>query len=316
MKKLCFIGIDTSNYTTSLSVCDRNSKILLNYKKILDVSEGERGLRQSDAVFSHVRNLPDALSEMGKILKDYEPLAVGVSDRPRDAEGSYMPCFLSGVAVASAVSESFGVPLYRFSHQCGHIMAALASSGMPEEKLGEPFAAFHVSGGTTELVYVKPCEDGFSVELIGATEDLNAGQAIDRAGVEMGIKFPCGREMDMLASACHEKIFGISVSVKDCNCNLSGLENKAQKLYLETGDKARVSKYVFEFVAKTLLKMTENLYLRYPDITVLYAGGVMSNSLIKDRLSKRFSNVYFAEPQFSSDNAAGIALLTKKTYFK
>ena len=203
MIKDCFIGIDTSNYTTSLAICDIDGNILLNYKKILDVDAGERGLRQSDAVFAHVKNLPEALSEMGELLKDYTPLAIGVSSKPRDIEDSYMPCFLSGVAAATAISNARNIPLYRFSHQSGQIMAALASSGACDKYLQSPFCAFHVSGGTTEVLYVESTDSGFAVTLLGGTADLNAGQAIDRAGVAMGLKFPCGAELDKLASGCN-----------------------------------------------------------------------------------------------------------------
>ena len=126
----CFLGIDTSNYTTSTALCDDAGNILLNCKVPLPVAEGQRGLRQSDAVFHHVRNLPTAAAEYAAALRKTAGTlaAVGCSYAPRDVEGSYMPCFLAGVASAEYVSATAGIPLYRVSHQAGHIMAALHSA--------------------------------------------------------------------------------------------------------------------------------------------------------------------------------------------
>lgn len=224
-----------------------------------------------------------------------------------------MPCFLAGRAAAESFSAAQDLPLYAFSHQNGHIMAALYSSGAKDVLLNNPFAAFHVSGGTTEVLYATPQREGFSVELIGETADLNAGQAIDRVGVMMGLGFPCGKEMEMLASTNTQKVPRPRISVKNGCCNLSGLQNLAEKLWRETGDKALVSAYVFSFVAKTLEAMTAAIDERYPNLPIVYAGGVMSNQAIQGALSIR-PNTYFAQPQFSADNAAGTALLCRQKY--
>ena len=313
MKPFCFVGIDTSNYTTSVAVASVDGEIIANLKQPLPVKEGERGLRQSDALFAHTKNLPVLMEQLREILKDYTPIAVGCSDKPRDAEGSYMPCFLAGVAAATSLSAPLELPIYRFSHQDGHIKAAYYSSGAEIE--GD-FAAFHVSGGTTELLYVKRKEDGFSVELIGETNDLNAGQCIDRAGVMMGLKFPCGAEMDKLALEFEGKLPPVKISVNDMSCNLSGVENLTQKLYREMEDKMLVSAFAFEYIAKSIYKMTDALRAKYSDIPVIYAGGVMSSAYIGARLRHKRDGVYFAKPAFSADNAAGIALLCREKYLK
>lgn len=312
----CFLGIDTSNYTTSVALCSREGEVLANLKRLLPVKEGECGLRQSDAVFAHVKNLPELMQELRPHLVGRKILAVGYSARPRQAEGSYMPCFLAGRAAAESFAAAEGLPLYSFSHQDGHVMAALYSAGQSELLLRKtPFAAFHVSGGTTEVLLVTPAEDGFSVELVGETADLNAGQAIDRVGVMMGLSFPCGREMEALAATATQKPPTPRISVKDGNCNLSGLQNLAEKLWRESGDRALVSAFVFSFLGKTLQSMTASLDERYPAIPVIYAGGVMSNRYLQTLLGKR-ADTYFAEPAFSADNAAGIALLCREACLK
>ena len=316
-----YVGFDTSNYTTSMAACDESGKIIANVKMPLPVKEGQRGLRQSDAVFLHTKNLPEIFAPFEELTREYDSvLAVGASSKPRDAEDSYMPCFLVGKAQAMGYASAAKAPVYFFSHQSGHIMAALYSASTEggadmETLLSQPFAAFHVSGGTTEILYVDPRGDEFDVKLIGETTDLNAGQAIDRAGVMMGIKFPCGPEMERLALNNTEKISKPRISVKGLTCCLSGLENLSADVYKKTGSAEATSAYVFEYVAATLDKMTENLRAEYPDIPIIYAGGVMSNSIIKQRLSHR-EGVYFASPAFSADNAAGVALLCRRRHLK
>ena len=311
--KKIYLGIDTSNYTTSVAACDDSGKVIANIKKMLDVKEGEKGLRQSDAVFSHIKNFPDISNQVRAEIGDFEIAAVGVSTVPRDTEGSYMPCFLSGKAVAEMLAATHNVPISYFSHQAGHIMAALYSSGATDELIASPFVAFHVSGGTTEALYVVPNAHSFDVEIIADTADISAGQAIDRAGVMMGLKFPCGKELEVLANEYNGKLPKAKICVKDGKCNLSGLENISQKLYKETNDKAYVSAYVLNFVSETLVALTKQIREKYPEIPIVYAGGVMSNKFLKSKLSA-FDNTYFAEPQFSADNAAGIAILTQRKY--
>ena len=324
MERDCFVGFDTSNYTTSAAVCDADGKIIANLKTPLLVANGEKGLRQSDAVFSHIKNLPELCGRLREALEGYKVCAVGVSARPRSVEGSYMPCFLSGVAAANAFAAAADVPLYEFSHQDGHVMAALYSAANPEDDrtpmdleniMSEPFAAFHVSGGTTELLYVDPRGDDFKIEKLGGTEDLNAGQAIDRIGVKMGLKFPCGIEMERLANKSTDKLPPRKLSVKGFSCCLSGLENLAENIYVKTQNKELTSAFVLEYVADAIGKLTDNLREKYPDIPVVYAGGVMSNKIIQKRLSAR-DNVYFADPQFSADNAAGVALLCRRRHLQ
>jgi len=311
----CFVGIDTSNYTTSAALCTLDGEVIANVKAPLPVKEGECGLRQSDAVFAHVKNLPDVMTRLREDIAGKRVLAVGCSARPRDAADSYMPCFLAGKAAAEALAAPICVPVFAFSHQNGHIMAAAYSSGAMERLLKDPFAAFHVSGGTTEVLYVKPQPLGFDVQLVGETEDLNAGQAIDRIGVAMGLQFPCGKAIETLAEQNEKKVPKPRICVRDGCCNLSGLQNLAEKLLRETNDRALVAAFVLRFLGETLKEMTVQLDAKHPALPIVYAGGVMSNRYLQSILSKR-EDTYFAEPMFSADNAAGIALLCRQRYLK
>ena len=333
----CFVGIDTSNYTTSAAVAtvdhDGNYVVVANLKYPLPVKEGERGLRQSDAVFAHVKNLPHAMEDLQKILAEggYSVSAVGYSAAPTNREGSYMPCFLAGKVAATALVAGLSqggreVKLCPFSHQSGHIIAAMYSAGVLQKKdfLVSESLAFHVSGGTTDVLRISPLSHGgdLSIQTLGESADLHAGQVIDRVGVMMGLDFPCGREMERLAReylATHAPIKGLKVSVKDGICHLSGLENMAADLWKKTGNKGHVSAFVLSFIGKTLRRMTEQIQAKYFDkggFPVVYAGGVMSNKLIRPMLTERVLwQTYFAEPAFSADNAAGVALMCAMRYY-
>lgn len=307
----CYVGIDTSNYTTSVALADEGGKIVANLKLPLPVKEGGRGLRQSDAVFAHVKNLPVLMRELGALLKGVEVRGIGVSARPRDAEGSYMPCFLTGEVAAESLAAGLGVPVCWFSHQSGHLMAALYSSGASKTLLCGSFGAFHVSGGTTEMLLVKPESAGFSVELLGGSADLHAGQAVDRIGVALGLSFPCGPALEKLAMTNTKKIPKPRISVREGSCNLSGLENLALDLYRKTDDKALTAAFVLRFLTQTLAEMSQWLRETYGELPILFSGGVMSNRIIAGELQAKLGNVYFAEPAFSADNAAGVALLCR-----
>ena len=312
MRAEYYLGIDTSNYTTSAAIVDGDGRVIANCKCPLPVAEGACGLRQSDAVFSHIKNLPVLMQTVRPYLQGGDLVAIGVSEAPRRAEGSYMPCFLSGVAAAEAASAATGVPLYRFSHQCGHLAAALLSSER-EDLFATPFAAFHVSGGTTELVHVKGfSNDGFSVELLGGTADLNAGQVIDRVGVMLGLRFPCGPALETLAEDA-VRVPRPRISVKGYRANLSGVENQAQKMLRDGVEPSVIAAYVLDFVAETLAALSSELRNSCGELPIVYAGGVMCNKRIRARLSA-FGDTAFAEPSFSADNAAGIALLCKKRH--
>jgi N6-L-threonylcarbamoyladenine synthase len=311
----CYLGIDTSNYTTSAALVSADGTVLKNVKAPLEVKDGERGLRQSDAVFAHIKNLPLVMEELGNTV-EADIAGIGYSAYPRDASGSYMPCFLAGEAVAKSVAAICGVPCRGFSHQAGHIAAAYYTCGMAVEPFpAEGFLAFHISGGTTELLNVTR---GFQISKIGGTTDLNAGQVIDRVGVKLGLKFPCGAELQKLALSYDEKISGIKPAVRGTDCNLSGLENAAYKIIdcSENGGNAgHAARYVVEYIKLTLEEMLLNA-MDSGKTTVLFVGGVMSNTIIKKYFTEKYNTsgtakIYFTSPEYSSDNAVGAAFLAR-----
>lgn len=312
--KDCFIGIDTSNYTTSAAIVSTEGDILLNFKAPLPVKEGERGLRQSDAVYAHVKNQPSAMAALSRVIKEYSlrPAAVGFSASPTNSADSFMPCFMCGRAFADTFAAGTGIPVYTYSHQEGHIAAAAYSATGSLELLKKESIAFHVSGGTTDIVICTPDRFRFNTKRIGGSNDLHAGQLIDRIAVMMGLPFPGGPMLERLALQANDTTERIGISVNGLDCNLSGGENTAKRIYSERGAEATAF-YVLAFIASSLDKLSANLRTQYPELPVIYSGGVMSNGYIKRILNKR-ENTYFAEPRLSADNGVGIALLTRERF--
>ncbi len=302
-----YLGIDTSNYTTSAAVYISEENRIIQRKKLLPVKSGALGLRQSDAVFHHTKQLPDMIeglfseNEIGRIT------AAAASARPRNIEGSYMPCFLCGEGFVRAYGAIEKIPVYTTSHQVGHILAALYSADRLE-LINEPFIAFHVSGGTTDCLLCQPDSDlVLKIDTIATSLDLNGGQAVDRVGLMLGLDFPCGIELEKLAvkSDRHQKVKAV---LKDGNCCLSGVENKC-KAMLEKGEKPEnIAAYCLDFIGETIISMTEYAIERHGRLPLVYAGGVMSDMLIRQQIISRFEGASFAQPQFSCDNAAGTAI--------
>lgn len=295
------LGIDTSNYTTSAAVFNGAEYIMK--RKILDVKQGSRGIRQSEGVFIHNRELPDMIAD---VINGAVPQCVGASTRPRSVEGSYMPVFTVGSGYARAVAAALGAPLHCFSHQDGHIMAAVYSCGCGAI-LDKPFISVHISGGTTEILKSEYDGYNFRNEIIGGTLDISVGQLIDRAGVAMGLKFPCGPELERLAFQA-EKSEKLPVSTKGSYMNLSGAETKLLRSI--TGADAAKALSVLEYVRDVLIKTINSAVSEEKLDRVLIAGGVASNSIIRKGLSEKIdAEVFFASRELSGDNAVGIAVL-------
>ena len=296
------IGIDTSNYTTSVAFFDGTGGE--NCSKLLPVKPGELGLRQSDAVFAHIKSLPELSGRLFSHVRE-EIRAVGVSTRPRAVEGSYMPCFLVGLSHATLLSDALHVPLVEVSHQQGHVAASLWSAGHLE-LMDEPHLAWHLSGGTTELLLVEPEGKLVNCTKIGGTTDISAGQLIDRTGQLLGLPFPSGKHLDALSREAAGKDF-FRVKCTDMTFSFSGMQNKVQQYYEANGDPAETAAYALRCVAYGVFHATEQARKAYPGLPVVFSGGVASNTLLRQVLEPL--NPIFAQPQYSTDNAMGVAVL-------
>ena len=300
------IGFDTSNYTTSIAFFEGADGV--NCSQLLPVKAGELGLRQSDAVFHHTKSLPALSGRLFSHVDTKQIRAVGVSTRPRAVEGSHMPCFMVGYSHAKLLSDMLQVPLFEVSHQQGHVAASLWSAGRLD-LMDVPHLAWHLSGGTTELLYVEP--DGHNVKCtrIGGTTDISAGQLIDRTGVMLSLPFPAGKHLDALSrEADSHDLF--RVKCPGLEFSLSGLQNKVQQYHAAHEDPACTAAYALRSVCFAVHKATENALKQYPGLEVVFSGGVASNAMLR-QLTADLDPIFCA-PAYSTDNAMGVAVLAHR----
>ena len=312
MKNNIFMGIDTSNYTTSVAFVDRDGNVLSEKRKLLTVKHGERGLRQSDAFYQHCFNLPDILKEAGQAI-DFDCVkAIGVSTRPRNVEGSYMPVFKCGENFAEFTGTVLNVPIVKFSHQEGHVKAITSFNSV-----GNQFLAYHLSGGTNEILRINTMMDGeMTIEIIGKTLDISMGQLIDRVGVKLGFDFPAGQTMDQMALEYEEKLKTNEkpqltvkpIPIKGLDINVSGIETQL----LRNGakyEKEEIAYVLFSKLVACLEKQIKICKTQYPDLKIVFAGGVSKSEFLRKHLKDQ---VIFG--QYSSDNAVGTALLARDRF--
>ncbi len=324
-----YVGIDTSNYKTSVAVIDDESKILFQNSEYLEVPAGKRGLRQSEAFFKHSCKIPEYINEMSKCIDMSKVRAIGVSTRPRRVEGSYMPCFLAGINTAKTITSTLDIPIFEFSHQEGHA-AAIIESELPIIYYRKSLL-FHLSGGTTEFLLCTPDKDGYAMEIVGGTLDISIGQLIDRTGVALGLPFPSGSYMDEDVCIYEGKKSSILPHIKIENgyFNLSGAEtkiireiesidNKASEGLISDEEKSMlilsIEKELFTKLSELLKISATNLSEAYGVDTVYMAGGVASSRFVRNTISSSDTNIVFGKPELSGDNAVGTALLTRRKY--
>ena len=299
------IGFDTSNYTTSIACFDGVGGE--NVSRLLPVKQGELGLRQSDAVFHHTKSLPELSGRLFSHVKRDEITAIGVSTRPRAVDGSYMPCFMVGFSHAKLLADALDVPLFEVSHQQSHVAASLWSAGRLD-LMDQPHIAWHLSGGTTELLLVEPDGKNVKCTRIGGTTDISAGQLIDRTGVMLDLPFPAGRHVDELSQKA-EKTDVFKVKCPAMEFSLSGVQNKVQQ-YAAENTKEETAAYSLRCVSHAVFTATKNALKAYPGYAVVFSGGVASNSMLRQVVAPL--NPVFCEPRFSTDNAMGVAVLAHR----
>jgi len=309
-----YIGIDTSNYKTSVAVTDSDRNIIYEKSELLDVPQGKRGVRQSEAFFTHSCRLPGYIADMCANIDVSQVKSIGVSSAPRRVEGSYMPCFLAGLNLAEELGSVMSIPIYRFSHQEGHIAAILSEPGFPLSE-GENFIFFHLSGGTTEFLKCSPDERGYKTEIIGGTLDISIGQLLDRTGVALGYKFPAGKYLDETCCGCTRITSLPDVRLNDGWFNLSGTETKILRQLPDADDDetSGIIGGLFEMITRLLFTSACQLSRKEGGLPVVISGGVASSSYIRTRIkgmnAEGNTKILFGDSRLSGDNAVGTASL-------
>ncbi len=311
------VGFDTSNYRTSVAAVTLDGEILVNHRELLPVPDGERGLRQSDAVFAHIRQLRNAEAELRSALKGTRIAAAAASTKPRDGEESYMPVFQAGYTAGSLLAAALDAPFFETTHQRGHLAAALHGTKLEQ---ADRLLAVHLSGGTTDLLAL----DGDRLEQIGGSADLHAGQLVDRAGVAMGLGFPAGEALEALAvNGKSEGRLGCSMEDGGLTCHLSGAETRVQQ-WIREGQLSRenIAREIYDLLARTLVRMLQAGGEKTGIKEALITGGVAASALLRQMLEERkrktrnCPEIVFGKPEMSGDNAVGVALIGAKEYCK
>ena len=305
--KELFLGIDTSNYTTSAAVVDSSENLIAESRMMLNVRKGEKGLRQSDALFQHWKNLPEIL---GPLLKEYksEIRCVCSGARPRPQDGSYMPVFTAGTGIGKIIAASLNTKYCEISHQEGHLLAAAYGNDISTD---EDLILAHLSGGTLEFVKVSNGKH----EIIFATKDISYGQLIDRIGVYLGLPFPAGKYVDEMALKGRDKCLKNAIPrifTDETGMNISGLENSlknAEKQY----DRETLCSFLMERISENFVKCAESLKEKHHIRNVLICGGVASSEYIRDYCLGR--GYIFGQKKLCSDNAAGEAIAACRYYY-
>lgn len=319
---LAVLALDTSNYTTSAAAADLSGHILADERRLLEVEKGKRGLRQSQAFFQHMNRLPEQIEAVCLTLQKVgiEIAAVAASDRPRPVEGSYMPCFLAGKSTGAAIASALHVPFFTFSHQEGHIAAVAGIRPADAEMI-----VFHLSGGTGEMVRVL---GNHPRDILGGIRDISFGQLLDRIGVAGGLEFPAGKPMDQMALEYREQIrFRFSrtgrrivengclhpIFIDGSEADLSGIETECLRALEKDCPLGMLSAELFFRITDALAALAEAACAGTGIREMHFAGGVASSQFIRQELvpilAKRGIRAEFGEPQLSSDNACGTAIL-------
>ena len=305
-----FLGIDTSNYTTSCALADENGGIIISHKALLPVKQGDLGLRQSDAIFAHLKQFPDVYQNVCGKMQEHRIKAVCVSSKPRDGMDSYMPVFLAGKTLGQTIAQTLGIPCYETTHQKGHIAAALIQS----EGIRFPFTTIHLSGGTTDFLSV----DEHGIHTFASANDIHAGQLIDRLGVLMGFPFPSGKHMEELTGKV-KSTGRYSAIVKADGIWLSGVESQAKRDMEQGIPFEQIAADVYDVLSRLIIKTLD--IFAPPSKMVLVTGGVASSAHLKGILNERSEkrggkySFTFSQPQYASDNAAGVAIIGRNLYY-
>ena len=217
-----------------------------------------------------------------------------------------MPCFTVGISHANLLAEALHVPLIEVSHQQGHVAASLWSANRMD-LMDTPHLAWHLSGGTTELLLVEPDGQNVTCKRIGGTSDISAGQLIDRTGQLLGLPFPAGKHLDQLSrGAVGKELFRVKCA--GGQFSLSGVQNKVQGYFDKTKDPVETAAYALRCVCYGVYQATQDAMKTYPGLPVVFSGGVAANEMLRQWMQPL--EPVFALPQYSTDNAMGVAVLT------
>jgi len=318
------LGIESSCDDTSAAILF-NNKILANVIANQSVHEKYGGVVPELASRAHQQNIipvVDTALKTAGISKE-QLHAVAFTRGP-----GLLGSLLVGTSFAKSFALGLSIPLVEVDHMKAHILAHFIQNDKGDRKVPDfPFLCLTISGGHTQIVLIK---DYMNMEVIGRTIDDAAGEAFDKAAKIMGLPYPGGPEIDRLAKQGDENQFAFpKPRIPDLDFSFSGLktsflyfirdELKKNENFIEE-NKASLSASLQKTIVDILMEKLTEAANQTGVNQIAIAGGVSANSEMRKQLTDAGAqngwNVFIPEFQFTTDNAAMIAIAGYFKYLK
>ncbi|WP_395770504.1 tRNA (adenosine(37)-N6)-threonylcarbamoyltransferase complex transferase subunit TsaD [Arenimonas sp.] len=303
------LGIESSCDETGVALYDSDRGLLAQalYSQI-DLHAAYGGVVPELASRDHVRKL---LPLIRRTLADSGLTPADLDGVAYTAGPGLVGALMVGAATGRALAWALGVPAIAVHHMEGHLLAPLMEADPPEP----PFVALLVSGGHTQLMWVKALGD---YQLLGETLDDAAGEAFDKTAKLMGLPYPGGPQLAAAALKGRSGVFRFSrpmVNRPDLDFSFSGLKTQvllAWQASTKTGqDMADIALAFEQAVVDTLATKCERALERTGCTRLVVAGGVGANRYLRaqlqERTAQRGARVFFPRPDLCTDNGAMIA---------
>lgn len=314
------LGIESSCDETAAAIVEDGAKILSNVVvSQIDIHAEYGGVIPEIAARSHIEAinpvLHKAFADANLTIDDID--AIAVTHTP-----GLVGSLLAGTLAARTLAVLHGKPFYPTHHLKSHIYANWLSGFQPEF----PLLAAVISGGHTQIIYMER-HDHF--EIIGTTRDDAIGECFDKVAKILGLPYPGGPAIANAAKNGNPTKYHLPIpKVDGLDFSFSGIKTavlravqKELNLPITTPSyelqkhlsEQQIADFAASFQATAvdiLIKKLKKAAETHPTKSVLLAGGVSANQLLREELKKHFEKthkVYFPEPKFSTDNGAMVA---------
>ena len=316
-KQFKILAFETSCDDTSVAIINSNFKVIVNLISSQTTHEDFGGVVPELASRLHLKNIMQltqaALTNAELTFEDIDAIAVSVNP-------GLIGALLIGVSFAKSLAYSLGKPLIAVNHMLGHIYA----NRIENPDLKPPYLALVVSGGHTELVDFKSIDD---FEIIGKTRDDAAGEAFDKISKLLELGYPGGPIIDKIAKKGNPKFhhFPRALNKKDnYDFSFSGFKTSVRNYLASKNDDfiqehiADIAASVQKAIVDSLVSKTIAFAKKSSAETIIVAGGVSANSLLRKEISEKGktigANVFFPALEYCMDNAAMIGAAAIEKY--
>lgn len=320
MKPTIILGIESSCDDTSAAIISGRN-ILANTAATQAIHNEYGGVVPELASRAHQQNIIPVVdhSIRSANIQQKDICAIGFTRGP-----GLLGSLLVGTSFAKSLAMSLGVPLIEVNHLQAHILAHFIEDANPTPPKF-PFLCLTVSGGHTMIVLVK---DYFDMEILGKTIDDAAGEAFDKIGKILGLDYPAGPIIDEKAQKGNPKAFQFSKpKVEGYDYSFSGIKTsvlyfiqkelkKNPNFITDNLDNlcASIQKDIVDILMQKLIKAAQDLGIK----EIAIAGGVSANSALRQAVqeaAKKYQwNTYIPKFEYTTDNAAMIALVAQLKY--